>query len=582
MSVENNTLGAVVHQFHGFSFGTVDYAVFVFMLSISLLIGVYFGFFGHVADNTEEYLLGGKRMKTIPIAISLVASQLSAISMMAIPAELYSFGINWVFSLASLLIIIPTLCWIIIPVFYNNNLSNCYEYLELRFNRSTRNLITFAFMFTSFLWLPVIIFIPSLAFAQVTGSNIHLINTYICSICVIYTMLGGIKAVVWTDVFQGAIMIGSVAVVCFLGTKKVGGFNEVINIAARGGRLDVNFTFDARTRITFWNTTISGFVLWTAYVGLNQSCVQRVVALPTLGHVRRSLLLFGIGVFVIMILNCFVGITMYALYHDCDPLTRGYVQKADKMMPFFVQDIAGHLKGMPGIFISSVFSAALSTTSASLNALAGVVYMDYIKPRIKHTERRANLIMRGFICICGVYSIISGFIVEKFSSILQVTYSIGGVTLGSVFGVYMLGMLVPRAHGKAAFWSVVASMVSMIVIVVGAQGRLKYSALPSSVENCPANNTNETFFFNATSTTSINLQTPSAKDSFNIFDLSFNWYVTVGNLIVFFVALPLSYILPAEKNFKLDLKLLSPVIHPFYKYKLANTEELPELKKVII
>ncbi|XP_054091959.1 sodium-coupled monocarboxylate transporter 1 isoform X2 [Zeugodacus cucurbitae] len=520
MSVENNTLGAVVHQFHGFSFGTVDYAVFVFMLSISLLIGVYFGFFGHVADNTEEYLLGGKRMKTIPIAISLVASQLSAISMMAIPAELYSFGINWVFSLASLLIIIPTLCWIIIPVFYNNNLSNCYE--------------------------------------------------------------GGIKAVVWTDVFQGAIMIGSVAVVCFLGTKKVGGFNEVINIAARGGRLDVNFTFDARTRITFWNTTISGFVLWTAYVGLNQSCVQRVVALPTLGHVRRSLLLFGIGVFVIMILNCFVGITMYALYHDCDPLTRGYVQKADKMMPFFVQDIAGHLKGMPGIFISSVFSAALSTTSASLNALAGVVYMDYIKPRIKHTERRANLIMRGFICICGVYSIISGFIVEKFSSILQVTYSIGGVTLGSVFGVYMLGMLVPRAHGKAAFWSVVASMVSMIVIVVGAQGRLKYSALPSSVENCPANNTNETFFFNATSTTSINLQTPSAKDSFNIFDLSFNWYVTVGNLIVFFVALPLSYILPAEKNFKLDLKLLSPVIHPFYKYKLANTEELPELKKVII
>lgn len=73
MSIENSTFGAVVHQFNDFSFGTVDYAVFVLMLSISLLIGVYFGFFGHGADNTEEYLLGGKRMKTIPIAFSLVA-----------------------------------------------------------------------------------------------------------------------------------------------------------------------------------------------------------------------------------------------------------------------------------------------------------------------------------------------------------------------------------------------------------------------------------------------------------------------------------------------------------------------------
>lgn len=142
---------------------------------------------------------------------------------------------------------------------------------------------------------------------------------------------------------------------------------------------------------------------------------------------------------------------MYALYYDCDPLTSGYVQKQDKMMPFFVQDIAGHLKGMPGIFISSVFSAALSTMSASLNALAGVVYLDYIKPRIKHTEKKANFIMRGFICVCGIYSIIAGVIVEKFSSILQVIYSISGITLGSVFGVYLLGMLIPRAHAKVSW-----------------------------------------------------------------------------------------------------------------------------------
>lgn len=207
-------------------------------------------------------------------------------------------------------------------------------------------------------------------------------------------------------------------------------------------------------------------------MGLNQSCVQRIVALPTLGHVKRSLMFFGAGVIVIMLFNCFVGIgkmqsifekftliallyifpflAMYALYHDCDPITLGYVQKADKMMPFFVEDIAGHLIGVPGIFISSVFSAALSTMSANLNALAGIVYLDYIKPYIKHTERKANYIMRGFICACGVYSIVGGLVVEQFSSILQLIYSIGGVTMGAVFGVYVLGMLVPRVHGRVS------------------------------------------------------------------------------------------------------------------------------------
>ncbi|XP_017488496.1 PREDICTED: sodium-coupled monocarboxylate transporter 2, partial [Rhagoletis zephyria] len=456
-------------------------------------------------------------------------------------------------------------------------------YLELRFNRGTRQLLTFGFMFTLFLMLPVILFIPSLAFSQVTGLNIHLINAVICSICVIYTMLGGIKAVVWTDVVQAAIMIGSVTLVGVLGAKKVGGVNEVLRIAAEGGRLSVDFTLDIHTRATIWNCSTSAIILWTAYVGLNQSCVQRIVALPSLSHARHSLIIFGVGFLVIMFFNCFTGIIMYARYHDCDPVQQGYVQKPDKMMPFFVQDIAGHLKGIPGVFISCVFSAALSTMSANLNALAGVVYFDYIKPHVKHTERKANLIMRAFICLCGAYSIFGGLVVEKFSSILQVIYSIGGVTMGSVFGVYLLGMLVPQAHGRAAFWSVIASMVAMFVIVMGAQGRLHYSALPTSVENCPTANatlsSNSTSFYTTSAT-----ETPSTSTatSFNIFDLSFNWYVMVGNFIVFLVAIPLSYIVPAEKDYKWDLKLLSPVVHPFVKYELTNTEELPELKPINI
>ena len=186
-----------------------------------------------------------------------------------------------------------------------------------------------------------------------------------------------------------------------------------------------------------------------------------------------------------MFCNCLTGIVMYARYHDCDPLAAGIVEKADKLMPFFVQDTVGHLKGMPGVFISCVFSAALSTMSASMNSLAGILYFDYIKPRIKHTEKRANLIMKTIVLSTGIYCILAGTVVEKFASILQIVYSIGGVTFGAVFGVFLLGMLVPKAHGKAAFYAVCSSMLTMLIIVVASQGRLHYETLPTSVENCP-------------------------------------------------------------------------------------------------
>ncbi|XP_075146357.1 sodium-dependent multivitamin transporter [Haematobia irritans] len=580
MSLLNDTIStlatSVASDIRQFAFNSVDYTVFVFMLCISAGIGVYFGFFSKGADTTEEYLHGGKQMKTWPIAISLVASQLSGISIMTIPAEMYTFGITWCVNVISMILVVPILTWIVIPVFYNNNISNCYEYLEIRFNRKTRQIQTVAFMTTLFLMLPVFIFIPALAFSQVTGLNIHLINTIVCAICVFYTMFGGIKAVVWTDVVQAAIMVISVTLVCILGVIKVGGFAEVFHIAQEGRRLHFNLEFDATTRMTFWNALSSSTLTWASYVGLNQSCVQRIVSLPTLKHAKNSLYIFGVGFLLIMFFNCFTGIVMYARYHNCDPLMAGFVSKADKLMPFFVQDVVGHLKGMPGVFISCVFSAALSTMSAGMNSLAGIVYIDYIKPRIHHTERRANFIMKAFVFLTGCYCVLAGTVVEKFSSILQLTYSIGGVTFGSVFGVFMLGMLVPKAHGRAAFWSVICSMLTMLYIVTASQGRNHYTPLPGSIEACPVLNIT-TPSTSQISDLPLTQDIPSDKE-FNILDLSFNWYVTLGSIIVFAVGIPLSYILKPEEGTKYNVKLLSPIIQPFVKYELAQTEEILEDK----
>lgn len=210
-------------------------------------------------------------------------------------------------------------------------------------------------------------------------------------------------------------------------------------------------------------------------------------------------------------INSFTGIIMFARYYGCDPILAGVsysvflitnfslisrfhlqiVSKPDKMMPFFIQDIMGDIIGMPGLFISCVFSAALSTLSANLNSLSGVVYFDYIRPFIRHTEARANSIMKLIIVIMGGYCIVGGFIVVNFNSIIQSVITITGINTGAVVGVFLLGMLFPRTNRKAAVSSIIFSVLAMFFLIVRSQmnfksGIITYQMLPNSLDQCEA------------------------------------------------------------------------------------------------
>ncbi|XP_030369484.1 sodium-coupled monocarboxylate transporter 2-like [Scaptodrosophila lebanonensis] len=588
----SNTTAAVTETATGLTFNIVDYIVFTLLLLCSAGIGVYFGFFSKAKNTTEEYLRGGKKMKTLPIAISLVASQLSGIAIMSIPAESYAYGFNIIFMVLAMIPTVPILIYVIVPVFYENKVSNCYEYLELRFNKRTRQLVTATFVGSTFLMLPVYMFVPALAFSQVTGINIHLINTMVSSICVFYTMLGGIKAVVWTDVVQGGIMLLSVVLVGVLGTIRTGGLGTVIDYASEGGRLNFDFRLDPRIRMSFWGAFSGGLFMWMGKVGMDQSCVQRIVSLPTYFHAKKSLIIAGIGFVTIMSFNCFAGIIMFARYHGCDPMLAGLVSKPDKMMPFFVQDIVGHISGMPGVFISCVFSAALSTLSAHLNSFAGVVYFDYIKPNIRHTEARANATMKLVVIGMGIYCIVGGYIVQQFNSILQTMVTITGITTGSVVGVFLLGMCVPRVNSKTAITAILFSVIVMIWIILKAQmslraGHIKYEPLPTSIDQCEARNFHA--IISAVSASNTTATTPgtttatplitgafSSNREFSIFEISFYWYKFLGAALVFVWAIPMSYVW-RDQGEKLNPKLFTPFVRRFIAVpnSVQELEELP-------
>ncbi|XP_053695458.1 sodium-coupled monocarboxylate transporter 1 [Sabethes cyaneus] len=553
-------------------FSTEDYTVFAVMLSVSAAIGVYFGFFqGKKQQTTEDYLLGGRQMKTLPIAVSLIASQLSGVSIMSVPAEMYSYGAQYWIIAPTMLFIVLIINYVFVPVFYNNQIVNCYQYLEDRFSPTVKKFVTATYVLNIYLILPIFIFIPSLAFAQVTGTNVHTINGIVCCVCVFYTMLGGIKAVVWTDVVQGLIMFASCFLVVAIGVYKVGGFSEVFTRAAAGNRLELfDMNPNVMARQTFWTASVGNIFLWTGYLGLNQSCVQRMVAVPSIKHARAALWIFCAGFIVITSLNCFTGVVIFAKYFDCDPIKVKLVEKADKLLPFFVQDVVGNLKGMPGVFISCVFSAGLSTMSANLNSIAGIIYEDYIRPfkLFKHSDASANFTMKLLILFSGLYCIVMGLVVEQFGHILQMVVTIASVTQGAVMGIFCLGMLWPWANKHGALWGSAASVIGVSWIIVGGavtNGALSYPPKPTSVDGCGD------YGFNVTQTFS-QPTLPETSQEFSIYKISFVWYSTVGTLLVFLVGMPVSYLTGSQDLNQICAKLIAPVAQWMLPHEMTASE----------
>nr|XP_039150377.1 sodium-coupled monocarboxylate transporter 1 isoform X6 [Drosophila simulans] len=240
-------------------FGIVDYLVFIAMLAVCAVIGFYFGFIekkqkkqklagkdGGGAAGVEErrgsealdYLVGGRQMKVFPVALSLVASFVSGISLLGTSTEIYVYGTQYAFILVTLAISGAISWYIFLPVFCNLQLTSTYEYFEMRFNKSVRLLGSAFFTGANLIWLPIVIYVPALAFNQVTGINIHVITPIVCLVCIFYTAAGGLKAVVWTDVIQTVIMVGAIFFVIIKGTVDLGGLGVVIQRNFDTGRME--------------------------------------------------------------------------------------------------------------------------------------------------------------------------------------------------------------------------------------------------------------------------------------------------------------------------------------------------------
>ncbi|XP_023559999.1 sodium-coupled monocarboxylate transporter 2 isoform X2 [Octodon degus] len=513
------------------NFAAWDYVVFAALFIVSSGIGVFFAIKERKKATSKEFLIGGRQMSFGPVALSLTASFMSAVTVLGTPAEVYRFGASFtLFFIAYGFVIIFT-SELFLPVFYRSGITSTYEYLQLRFNKPVRYAATVIYIVQTVLYTGVVVYAPALALNQVTGFDLWGSVFATGIVCTFYCTLGGLKAVVWTDAFQMVVMIVGFLTVLIQGSMKAGGFHNVLEQAANGSRLQiVDFDADPLRRHTFWTISVGGTFTWLGIYGVNQSTIQRCISCKTEKHAKLALYFNLLGLWIILVCAVFSGLIMYSYFKDCDPWTSGMISAPDQLMPYFVMEIFDKMPGLPGLFVACAFSGTLSTVAASINALATVTFEDFVKSCFPSlSDKISTWTSKGLCLLFGVLCTSMAVAASLMGSVVQ--GAIGGLLTGITL----------------------SSWVTIGAFVYPAPD-VKTRPLPLSVEQCvPTNLT--------TSAPSVFPSRPELADTW--YSLSYLYFSAVGCISCILAGILISFITGLQRGEDINPLLIRPVCNLF-------------------
>ncbi|XP_076089792.1 sodium-coupled monocarboxylate transporter 1-like [Mytilus galloprovincialis] len=588
-------------------FSVADWAVFVSILVISACIGIYHALIGGKQKTTKEFLMGNREMSCLPVAVSILVSFQSAILILGAPAEMYTKGTQYFLYVFGQMWAVVMATILFVPLFYPLKMTSMYQYLEMRYNsRAARLTGTIINNLSMLIYTGIASFAPSTALQAVSGFPQWASFIIIGCICTFYTFMGGLKAVIWVDVFQALIMVAGILAIVIRATLDVGGFDRVWEINSKWNRIDFwNFDPDPTVRHTFWALVVGGMINWTGTYGASQSSIQRFSALSSLKEARKAVMMNCVGVFIMITMSCVAGISVFAYYADkgCDPLANTDIKNSNQIIPYFVSEMLG-FPGIPGLFIAGLFCGALSTLSSNLSSMVAVTYEDMIKPYIKPSrpEIVRMRITKLLVLIYGVLGILATFLFRNLKgTVLQASLSFMGAAGGALNGLIMLGAFFPWANWKGAIVGTITAYIATMWISIGKYTVVGVKAtLPSPVYNCSVYmdevtiaTTNVTMSMmssigtymyntsglltnysmvitNSESTTTSNVTQVSQTGLDSFYSLSYLWYSTFGMLITFVVGLLVSFITGPTKPEDVNPDLMIPIFDRLFWFCLPK------------
>ncbi len=445
-------------------FGWVNFTTLGVYLTLMVGIGVYWSFQNR---STDDFFRGGQRVPWWAAGLSIFATMLSSITFMGIPAQSYANG--WGFFLQNAFFLVtPIVVWIYLPFYRQLDVTSAYEYLERRFSRATRLFASLLFMLFQAGRIAVVLFLPALALSTVSRFDIRVCIVLMGILCIVYTVLGGIQAVIWTDVCQAVVLLGSGLFALGLIVSSLdGGWSEIFRTASSSGRFFGDVRWD-------WSWDVAATTGWVIVFGgiaanlfpytASQDVVQRYVTTRDERSAARAI--WGNAILSPLASGLFflIGTALWVFYSvHPEKLDPGVPN--DAILPFFV--FHEMPSGVAGLVVAGVFGAAQSTLSSSLNSIAACYVVDFHRLfRPSATDQREMRIGQAVIVLVGLVGTAVALSLTLFNieSLWETFINVLGLFGGAIAGLFVLGIFTVRTTAAGALVGALSGFAAALVI----------------------------------------------------------------------------------------------------------------------
>ncbi len=422
------------------SFGALNYAILGLYLLGMLGIGLRFA--GRQRTR-EDYFLAGRRMPWLPVAMSMFASLTSAVTFMGLPAAAYRENVSLLVVCLVSPLLAPVLVWGIYPVYRRLNVTTSYEYVGVRFGPAARRFTAGLFVLARLGWMGTVIYAPALALSVAAGVPLKTGILLMGLLATSYTVLGGLQAVLWTDVAQYVILVGGAV---WAGVELVGavpgGAAGILRAAREAGHLRAGSLGWDVTRMTAGAAALSFFLSMLQDYGTDQVSVQRLLAIRRRSGLARAVAFNAVTDVVMVALLLFLGLALLAYYRLVAPAPAGI--GADQMLPYFVMHALP--PGVSGLIISAIFAAAMSSMDSGINSLATVIENDLIERDPARVDERAAVRRARWLTLgLGLVSTALAFLAARIGSIIEGFAVFMSLFNAPVLALFLLGLLSRRA-----------------------------------------------------------------------------------------------------------------------------------------
>jgi SSS family transporter len=427
----------------------LDYIVFFGYLVLTAAIGLYFT---RSQKKSSDFFLAGRTMNWFPIGLSIMVTAFSAINYTAFSGEVFGHGLYVFLCLPVFIFVAIPVIKVIMPFYHSMQLYSVYDYLEKRFDRNVRLLGNILFIFWQLFWVATVIYVPCKVLSALTGYSTASLILIAGILATAYTMAGGIKAVIWTDVLQFFVLFGGVVLGIFFTSLVVpGGFFGIFKISLSGGLMKPfypfdpqMFSFDPHIRITLWSCWIGTFTAFLARYGVDQVVVQRYFTAKSLKNAQRGFHLNYITAILVLVSLGILGFAVFAFMKTSGmPGSHGELP-----IDYFSQFVQVLPAGMTGLIIAGLFAATMSSLDSGINSLTTVFVVD-IYQRIKSlkilSEMTAN---RLFTLIIGFIATVLALNVGRLGSIFEIANKVINGFGSPLMAIFILGMFSKRANSR--------------------------------------------------------------------------------------------------------------------------------------